>query len=371
MQTPANTVEYQHAGEPWKCSAFQGLQAEFALPNDLPETLNAFHEVAAACQPMQWLIVRRLFGLREVLPPIGSKLADMKTWPRSELMKDQGLTKAQLVAHLDAVRGAWKQLGERQAAEALKTAEPEPEASVVDDKGQQQLTFRDEALLGKYQLNHLSLSTDEKPWFCDRIREFEKILNEPMAKGLARSALVTELDMHRTEAALHDREICKPGEANYSKYAKIAQDFAGLYRQQINQLAEICPWASELAGKVSFLATMSEVTRAIQEYYADGNTALADGIFTRTEVRVECRRSVQAPDPRYRAGLIVFLNAAKAHLFDPKWEGQIPEAQLKHIDLAWKAAYVAAEDAEGVNVPDLEGEGQKNEYESLVKSAPG
>jgi hypothetical protein len=118
-----------------------------------------------------------------------------------------------------------------------------------------------------------------------------------------------------------------------------------------------------VAGKFAFNAVLSDITRAVQEYCARNDTRLIDGIFTATEILVECRCSVQAPEPRYRAGLIVYLNAAKAGLWDRHWQPPFEFPALKRLDAAWKAAALAA--GEESKTPDLEQDGPAGEYDDL------
>lgn len=355
-------VEYQIHGELWRCGAFDQLTAEFELPAN---ALEAFHGVAVACQQRQWLVVRRLFGIMPVLPPADFSPEDARQWSRQELMANLGLTRAQLKAELDAVRGSWKALAARQAAETIRPEKPAIPPAAVDERGQQEITFKGDDLLKFHELGHLRLESDEKQWFIGRVTDFDKMLRDPMAKGLAKLVLMTEVDMRRVEAVLHDPAQSKVGQDNWSKHIKLRQSLSDDYHKQLGELAKLCPWATQIAGKWSFVGTMSEITKAVQLWEANGDNRLIDGIFTATEIQVECRRSTQAPDPRYRAGLVVFLNAAKAGLWDPKWQSPFPEAKLRRIDLAWQAAMVAGSEAAGELVPDLEADGPEGEYPPL------
>ena len=69
-------------------------------------------------------------------------------------------------------------------------------------------------------------------------------------------------------------------------------------------------------------------------------------------------RSVQQPEAQYRAGLVVYLNAAKAGLWDPHWRSQFKPIQLKRLDAAWRAAGDAISEEMKEKLPDLEGDGE-------------
>lgn len=108
---------------------------------------------------------------------------------------------------------------------------------------------------------------------------------------------------------------------------------------------------------------LGTITQALLDVATRNDTRLVDGIYTATEIQVECRRSVQMPEPRYRAGWVVVMNSAKAGLFDPNWKPPFDERMTARMDAAWKAAYMEA--ARGEALPDLEADGPGSEYADL------
>lgn len=353
-------VEYQVGGEAWRCNRFDLLAAEMDLaPNaeQWGEWLNLFHAVASS-RERGWLIVRRLFGMQPSLPPSGTEPEDLRLWGREELRQALGMTRAQLKAELDGVRGAWKGI------QNPKSEIRNPNEHKEKTEPKSEFDFAEEALLQRYGFEMRFTSVSERAWFSGRVKDYEKILNEKFAAMAARNALMSELRIHQLDEMLNDPD--KPRGTEWKALLKLRQDVDGNYQRQIDQLQELCPWASAVAGKYAFVGVMSEVTKAIQAYEARGDTALIDGIFTATEIQIECRRSVQAPEPRYRAGVIVYLNAAKEGLWNANWQSQFEPRELKRLDAAWKAALLAAEQAEGIGAPDLEAEGEKGEYRELT-----
>lgn len=343
-------VEYQVGGEAWLCQRLDQLHAEFEVS---AAELSLFHGVAAM-KTRGWLAVRRLYGLWPMVPPAAYEVDDLRLWGRPELQEALGLTRAQLQAELDAVRGAW--MGARQV---------QAETAAEDTPKPQGYYFSDEAILRDHGLAQRFESQAEAAWFAQRVRDYEKILKEKFAAMLARNALMTELRIHRLDDLLNDPDRSRTGSGEWTKHLKLRNDLDKQYQDQIGQIKELCPWAGAVAGKHSFVGVLTDVTKGIQEYQARGDTRLVDGIFTATEVQVECRRSVQA-SIRYRAGLVVFLNAAKAGLWDPNWTPPFEPRQLKQMDLAWTAAAIAAGDASGERVPDLERDGPEGEYAELT-----
>jgi hypothetical protein len=344
-------VEFTVDGAPWLCQRFNLLATEIPLQQD---QLALFHSVAIS-KPRGWLIVRRLFGIWPVVPPSGTDTDDLRLWQREELREALGLTRPQLQAELDAVRGAWqgvKPKEEEVRGQRSEVREPRAE-----------FEFPDSELLKRHGFGIRFQNSEEAAWFAQRVRDYEKVLNEKFASGLARNALMTELRIYQIDAFLNDSGLCKTGCNEWKTNLKLRQELDSNYQDQIAQIKELCPWAGAIAGKFTFTGTLSDVTKAVQEYAARNDTRLIDGIFAATEILVECRRSTQAPEPRYRAGLVVFLNAAKAGLWDPNWKPPFEPPKLKQIDAAWKAALAAAGDEAGEKVPDLEQDGPGGEYE--------
>jgi hypothetical protein len=254
------------------------------------------------------------------------------------------------------VRGAW--LG------VLKATAPPP-ASPEKRAHREEFEFSDDEVLQRHGFTMRFTNMAERAWFTQRVRDWEKVLNEKFAQVLARNALMTELRIFQLDAFLNDPEKCKPGESNWASSLKLRQTLDENYQDQISQIKELCPWAGAVAGKFAFNAVLSDITKAVQEYCARNDTRLIDGIFTATEILVECRHSVQTPEPRYRAGLVVYLNAAKAGLWDRHWQPPFESPALKRLDAAWKAAAIAAGEQDGNRIPDLEQDGPSGEYDDL------
>lgn len=345
--------EYVFQNQPWRVSRFDLLVGEFE--SILPEHLPLWHE-AISVDARRWQIVRRLFGVRLVAPPMGTDPDDLRTWSRDELCVTLGITSKQLQGELDTARGTWRGRNRPSAEEIVQ----QTEAPAGDELP---LGEADAALLKKYRFN-VRLKQDEMEWFIDRVKQFSKILDEDLLVGMARNALNDELQLHRIEKWLSEG-TAQVGSVEWKQMINTRAKMAEDYNKLLDKLWEKCPWAGNIAGKYAFKAQVADVTRAIQEWKSRGENALIDGIFTATEVQILCRRSVQAPEPQYRAGAIVYLQAAKAGFWNPDWQNQFPPALLRAITQAWTAAYTAAADAEGLAKPDLEKEGPDGEYPAI------
>jgi len=346
--TGSGFVEYEFEGTSWRCNQFDLLKAE--LDDLTPQTLALFHG-QVSLRERAWLIVRRLFGLQPLLPPSGYATDDLRVWMRDELKSALGLTTKQLQAELDAVRGSWRAI-----------APPPPPSAPPPPPSRRDLPFATDDLLKRYDIRIKFRDQDEADVFLKRIADYEKLLNEPRVRGLARNTLMTEFQLRRLDEYIAGMS---EGTVEWRKNLEIRKSLDQTYNDQLEQINKLAPWAGMIAGKFAFAGVLSDVTRAFQEYCGRGDTALADGIFTATEIAVECRRSVQASEPRYRAGLVVYLNEAKAGLFEPRFESQFLPGQLKRLTESWRATYLEAETEAGVPLPDLEKEGEEGEYAEL------
>lgn len=348
-------VEYQFNGLTWRCGRFDALVTELGEPAMTVETIGKLHEIVSGMD-RSWKILRRLFGVMPVLPPSDYPVDDMRTWGRDELCGDMGISRAQLQQELDGIRGTWRGVGLAMPVAELPKM-PTMELALDEDN----------ALLKEFALPTKFQDMAERNWFSQRVHDFEKLLREKTTSGLARNILIQELQMFRLDQAILDVDAFKPGSDKYRLNMSARRDMDKTYQELLEQVRKQAPWFSAVAGKYAFAGVLSDVTRAMQEYYQNGNTELADGIFTATEIEVELRRSVQASEPRYRAGLVVYLNAAKSFLFDPRWKPKFQFGTFKKIDEAWKASIIKSDAENGTPLPDLEHEGEYPDLEVVMQ----
>jgi len=135
----------------------------------------------------------------------------------------------------------------------------------------------------------------------------------------------------------------------------------------MEMLNEIAPWFNVSGRQISASGAIGELIKGIQNYKARSDTALLDGIFTALEIKVLLRTSIQDQEPQYRAGWVTYLNASKSWLWDPNARSQFKHQDLARLDNAWKEAVRLHNEKLGIELTDLEAEGQKGEYETLVE----
>ncbi len=349
-------VEYQFGGTDWRCGKFHDLAGEF--DNNLkPSHLPLFHQVMSS-KDRPWQILRRLFGFRLMRPPMDGDPEELTTLSRREVQEKFGISSSQLISELNGMRGAWKMV-------LRPTQEEEPSQSLALVTGGQSV-MSDQELLSQYGFEqYIFESSSETKWFVKRLGTYQKILDEPFASELARSAIMAELGMRRLDNELSNSRVHKPGSSEWKVMQKMRSEMESGYNETMTKIEASCPWIS-VAGKYDFTHQLSEITRAIQQFTSNGDTRLRDGVFNATGIMIELRRSIQMPEPKYRAGLVAYLNAAREGMWDPNWEPPFRPGLLRKIDGAFKQAFIALDDADGPDKIDLMSLDEKDEYEDLV-----
>jgi hypothetical protein len=344
-------VSYHNGTERWVCKRFDALVAE--LPGLTVDTLPVLQR-ALEVQGRQWVLVRRLYGVMPEVPAPSYPIDDIRVWSTEELARFLNITKAdQWQQELNAVRGIWT------------AVRPAAAQAPNDWKPSRPGLFSDDDLVKQYDFGRMRFrDQDEAARFAARLRDVEKLFAEKATAGLARNLLITEMHINRLDEAISAQEIV--GE-DFRKNQKQRGDLLADYNAQLALIDKLAPWFGAVAGKFSFKGALAEVTAAMQQYYAEGTHDLIDGIFTSTEVQVECRRSVQTPEPRYRLGWVTYAIEAKANLWNPNWQSAIPQPVLKRLDKSMKAAIIATGQEMGEAVPDLQ---KGEEYAPLLTTNP-
>lgn len=364
-------VQYFVGSEEWRCERFDLLTAEFDMPPVTPATLPLWHSLAVT-QALPWLIVRRLFGLLPVLIPAATDERDLRTWAREELATELGKTVPQLRLDLEGLRGLWASVGRV----STEPGAGSKEIVIPPPKGQVELSLGDHPLLKEFNFTVAFTSPEERGFFLGRVQVADKLLRERMTAGVARNWLMTELQLKRIDEVLANPNECRPGSSEWRSNMKERGALSEMYGKQTEQLEKLAPWAKAIGGKYVGAGVLSDVTQCLQEYHATGDTSLRDGMFTAMEIDVECRRSVQAPLPRYRAGVVFYSNVARAGLFDPKfgqekegWFGGFPKRVFKILDAGWHQRAIEAD--AGNKLVDLESDGPDGEFSDLKAETSG
>lgn len=360
--------EYLFVGEMMRVGRFDLLEVEFSgiVDGDLPK----FHEVISI-HTRGWMIVRRLFGICPVIPKRGTPEEDLRTWSREELTAALGITTANLKEEMDRLRGLWG--GTKQE----KLVAAQQHRPTGDEHSADEL-FEAERLVAQYQMGDL-LTREEVPWMASRLESSRTMLNHGQVGELMRMTLLTELDLRRIHTQMSRTSKQKIEETDpekrswlnteYERIFKTRSELMKVYQEQLERIDKIFPFMKQASGSMTMRGVFSDAVACHTEWYKNGDNQLADGIFSAAEIEILMRTSVQAPEPQYRAGQVVYLNQAKAHLFDPTWRGEFAPRTLRRLDAGFTAAAVEISKSDGETLVDLLSDDPvKGEYQEAKKS---
>lgn len=330
-----NNLEYQWRDKTWLVQALPAIRPWIDVST--PEQFSQLHE-ACASQPdldMSWAIIQRLGGIIEVgaLDQDAAKLHPMTEAEICDLFKIQP---DELSMYFDFVKLAWAaHLNEVDLPSVRKDSDAEKKKRPVITTEQRQFTDDELDLLQKGSFKPTIFDyysgpdrTLEINWFLERIVEVGKIFEQPMAKALARNALLNELQISR----MNDKLITlDPAGKDFCKLQETKQDTEKAYGEQWKQIEEICPGVVATQERKMQLTNFAALTRQYLDFKADPKNRLRDGVFTDEEIQVVLRPSAQF-ESRYRFGWICSVNEARLNLGDPRYRRRIPLLMCKVLD---------------------------------------
>lgn len=384
---------YAVSGEPWRVEQFDLLTAEFdgLVPADLP----TWHTVLCGHE-RPWLIVRRLYGVRPVIPPANVRSDDLRTWNRPELEAALGVTRKQLQAELDGARGLWLQRGAPQREQAR--AVEELAGKVKADQraaftGELPLVATAEAAdrviseagfnLGWFTLEERApeANLEEKLWFARQLGGMAKLFAREQTRELARRVILMELKLRRRDDVLFGGgTLADKGKTDRKEWiAALAAD-EGEYQKMVDQLRELAPWYYAMGNAVNAKGSFAEIIRGFQEWFAQGDTTwlaavaemadltigLPDGFLDAEELQALNRPNTEQPEPQYRLGLAVYAHMVKANIFNPAWKPPGDFKVFGAMDAGYREGFVAYAKREGLEPVALLRDGPEGEHPPLI-----
>lgn len=357
--------------EKWRVQLFELFQAEFALKPPFDKAMARFQEVVET-YPRGWLIAKMLFGIIPMIIPANANVADYQPKTREQVADQLGIEKENVQAEIDALRSLWQTAATKMQDESEEQA-PKETLEFNEDIFHQ-LGFSDAIFDVKRRdpesKEPVARTAEEKKternWFIKRVIDWRRMLEEPMATALVRQTLMNELYLRRLETEI---SMFMPGTDSFTKLQRTKKEIEETYQGQLDKLKDMFP-EMNISGKTSFKACISNFKDAILEYRKDGSTRLIDRMRTASEIEVECRQSIQKPEPQYRWGMNVYHISAMAGLLDPDWRPDIPHRVLAKMDAAGRAAINAARDTMGEPMVDLENGVMPGEGSQFPELAP-
>ena len=348
----------------WRVEKFDLLAVEFLAPETgrLPEQMAAF---MFFCQqhPRFWLLVRRRFGVAPVIPPADTLPDDLRVWSLAELEAEGFAVGPDFEAlrqmFLDHLK---REAGSRADAPAAPAPiKPATAAELLDLDDQLLASFQFPPRLFKItvydplanngnggDVARLDLENRaERDWFTLRVKEWAKMLEDPMGGPIARTALMNDLYLRRLESEIATASP-RGRSALYEQKTALAEE----YTASVEQLQVMFPEMA-VAGKVGFRGQVSDMVVAHQDYYGNGDRRLVDKVFTVTEIEFQLRTSQQV-QARYRFGLNLAIVDMVNGLYDPNFRPRFKHSVLRLVELGFKGALEAARAAQRDKLVDLE-----------------
>ena len=366
---PAAEFRPADQAQPWRVDRARELQAEFSLRGNPDQVLPVFWEIAQR-HPRLALLVRRLYGIGPVVPPVDAAVDDFEPWSASRLA-EAGF---EVGTDLNSLRAIWQGAqanAERGATECgVRSAEcGVGEGGVGESNAREELAL-DDQVLARYGFSERMFkitiydpeanggkggevlrpereNQEERNWFIRRVEESQAMLANPRAGRIARDNLLNDLYLRRLEA-----EIAVAGpkarETLYDRKKTLSREYA----EGVERLETMFPNLAT-ANQETFRHTVSDMVVAMRDYYAHADRQRIDGVFTANEIEFMTRESLQV-GARYRFDLTVAIMAAVHGLFDPDVAPLFKPAVLRKVQAAAKAALDLARQEAGQPLVDLE-----------------
>ncbi len=371
----------------WKVEDFASFSNTF---NEIGEFELAEFDTLARKFAAPYLCVKMLFGVMPIITPLDADPNMLQAVPKEEVARRLSTTVEQVEFQVEMLKIQWK----KHVKQRPEPPAPEPpDAPPVDLNAAPKEVVttatrslavlpdatRVEQCLNVIEAFQFDTSMFDVPgredkvrlveieWFAERLVELKKMFEEPMAKTLARQAMMNEMQLRRADSELSKIPIASTNFWNiHDKKIKLEER----YENQWKQLEDICPYVKGAMQKQGVHACISELIRADQEWTANGNKLLADGIFTALELQVLLRASVQMPEPMYRPGWVMAVLDARENLQNPHYKRALPDEYFQVMDDALRQTHALAVERGLIKLIDLEDDSPKGEYPPFHEPTP-
>lgn len=337
-----------------------------------------------------YLCARMVYGIMPIIAPMNADAECLQPLPKEEAAKRLGTSVEQVEFQIEMLQIQWrKYLKERPLPKAKEPPPgPAPDMSVAAPLVVSTPTQSNSVLPTMDRIEQCVLVVEafgfdatmfdipgrpdkvrliEIEWFAERLMELKRMFDEPMAKTLARQAMMNELQLRRADNDLSKIPIASTNFWNiHDKKIKLEER----YENQWKQLEEICPYIKGAMQKQGVHACISEFIKADQEWVAGGNRVRIDEVFTALEIQILLRASVQQPIPMYRPGWVMAVRDAMENLHNPTYKRLLPDIYFRVMDDALRDTFTKAVEAGLITLIDLENDSPKGEWPPLILPPP-
>jgi hypothetical protein len=352
----ASFVEYPSPDDrQWRCDMPDKLFADFGITGDVETRREALRRLHGDVAPVKdsWDVIRRVYRLA---PVIGASKDDLREWTIEDIAKEANVPVKRIETIIEETKVYW----------ARKSNERELVARAVDAPTTEALGDLDEEQIAKLLSKHgfEEIPPNYQRYMARRIVEFQHLLDDEQGAHLARSALNQELILME-----YDREIRRVmakdrvsrGTEELDKLVTRRSSLQSTYESTLERLGATQEQNPGYRAKVAFGDSLGFMAKAMQEYYANHDNALVDGLYTAAEIKLLMTPTALRP-AQYRPDLALLVDQWLENFWDPNWEGAKLPREMHRFLLATfrKASEEFAEgkitemDADEVEAGDVE-----------------
>lgn len=354
-------LEYRaHDGTAWRCDRVADLFSDFKITGSEAEKakrLSEWHQVMCPV-PNTWQMLRRWY---RVAPLIGSLHPDdMREWSREDLARSMGFSAALFDKQMQEAWDFWHrvQMEKELATRMVETAGVE----ALDEKKIAELVNRH---------GFQTVPVQEHPYVALRIMDMSHLFELAEGRMLAQSAIFQELMMRAQQRKIgHAMQGDDKGGELEKLYASL-QKLQTSYEATLEKLGATQDQNPNFRQRVAFNDSVGQISKAIMAYYADDDTAMIDGIFTQSEVKLLLTPTTLRP-AQYRPDLVLLAQDWKANFWKVDYvAAKLPRQTMQRLTKGFDEG-VRAQMVEDGEVPaDMEdGEGELLEMAGEAMGAP-
>lgn len=368
------SFEFAVGEDPWRIADWEGCKSKFGISEQLaPHFVRFGQEFDPSAY---WTVVRMRFAINPVIPDPDVSEEYLKPMKFAEIEGELGCDNATVKSMIESI---WDEWGPHQDTINLDD-DADEDLGMVVTPSRSEITAEMKEMLFAYGFSDdvFDLSDGAKKrtedermaevnWFMERLSQMQVVFEHPTASAMARQVVLAEMQLRRVDNRLAGYDVESDRWDLLSKKKKSISDNI---RAQWDQIQKFVPELGEHEKKVNLAGVVSDIIKGYQEWQANKDNTIIDGLNTAFELQVQTRHAHQFNMIRHRPGFIAAIEEAKKGLFDPNFKRRITDRECKLLDDSFASAMRTWADAHPSKVIDLEKEGEGGEYPPMYEPKP-
>lgn len=326
----------------WRCDRVADLFDDYTIRGSDVERLQLmedWHRVMSGV-PAMWKMLRRWYRLA---PLTGTVLPeDLREWRKDELAKDLGFSVELLEKQLLETRDHWHHV--RMERELTMRMQGPTAAVQLDERQIKELVER---------FGFSTVPVAEHPYVAMRLTEMSQLFDFAEGRMLAQTAIFTELMIRHKQKAI-GLAMSGSATADISKEQAELTKLQTQYEGTLERLGATQEQNPGIRQKVGFIDCLGTITKAIGEYYEKDDTAMIDGIFTASEVKILLTPTTLRPI-QYRPDLPLLAQRWKEQFWNVDYVAdKLPRKEMQKLMRGFDEGVREQMIADGEALPDME-----------------